>query len=464
MFVKILPFIQGYLDHLQVALVKDGGASEKLSKTQRFWISFCLMGILITNSVAWERFAKKGFQTYTKQALSKMCRWSKIPWDRLLICSVRAVLEKYGIGKGILVIDDKDVARSKNARKLHALHKIFDKKSGGYFLGQSIVFLYLVTEKICLPVGFKFCQPDPCLSKWQAEDRRLKKLGTLKEDRPKRPSRSAAYPTKCQLALQLISNFSKNFPYFVVTAVLADALYGNALFVEGVGAIWPTTQVITQIKANQKLFSRNKIIHCEEYFKSYQGWTQDILIRGQKKVAVQAAGARLHVAAHGCKRFIVALKYQGEQTYRFLIGSNLSWNMKEIMQAYSLRWLIEVFFEDWSGYSGFCSMAKQRGVEGSERPLILSLLFDHCFFFHMRQINLAVNNLPLVTLGSLIEQSRMDALWDLLNHIFESSNPKEKMEELMALAYELIEIRSSKKHMSGSQPTFESSKAFGVAA
>ena len=416
------------------------------------------MGILITNSTAWAKFERTSFRRYTKQALSKMCRWSKIPWDRLLICSVRAVLRKYGITKGVLIIDDKDLSRCKSARKLHALHKVFDKKTSGYFLGQNIVFLYLVTEAICIPVAFSFYQPDPIWSAWCKQDRQLKKAAIPKKDRPKQPERSEKYPKKFELALLLLSHFSKNFPQFLVTAVLADALYGNALFIDGINEIWPTTQVITQIRGNQKIRSHNKSFSCEKYFDLYKGWEQELLIRGQQKVSVEAGGARAHVSSQGKKRFVIALKYHGESNYRFLVGSNLSWNMKEIMQAYTLRWLIEVFFEDWSSYCGFCSMAKQRGVEGSERPLILSLLFDHCFFFHTQQIHFVANKLPLATLGSLVEKSRFDALCGLLSQIMESENPKQRIGELTCLANDIFKLRRSRKHMSGVFPTFEPSR------
>ena len=42
---------------------------------------------------------------------------------------------------------------------------------------------------------------------------------------------------------------------------------------------------------------------------------------------------------------------KGEKEYHFLQASNLSWNMKSIMEAYTARWLIEVFIEDWSCYN-----------------------------------------------------------------------------------------------------------------
>ena len=63
-------------------------------------------------------------------------------------------------------------------------------------------------------------------------------------------------------------------------------------------------------------------------------------------------GARLHVCAHGKKRFVIALKYEGEQEYRYIVASDLSWRTRDIVEAYTLRWFIEVFFEDWKGYEG----------------------------------------------------------------------------------------------------------------
>jgi hypothetical protein len=77
------------------------------------------------------------------------------------VSSVRVVLKTYGITEGVLVLDDSDRARSKNTRNLHKVHKLKDKKTNGYTMGQNLVFLVLVTPKITIPVGFAFYEPDP---------------------------------------------------------------------------------------------------------------------------------------------------------------------------------------------------------------------------------------------------------------------------------------------------------------
>jgi len=42
----------------------------------------------------------------------------------------------------------------------------------------------------------------------------------------------------------------------------------------------------------------------------------------------------------------------------------MSWRTLDIIFAPTLRWLIEVFFEDWKSYEGWDQLAKQPGKEG----------------------------------------------------------------------------------------------------
>ena len=82
------------------------------------------------------------------------------------------------------------------------------------------------------------------------------------------------------------------------------------------------------------------------------------------------------------KRFVVALKYEGESNYRYLVATDMTWRTMDIIQAYTLRWLVKIFFEDWKLYEGWGREAKQLDEEGSSHGLILSLLLDHCLLLH----------------------------------------------------------------------------------
>ena len=58
--------------------------------------------------------------------------------------------------------------RSRNTSKIAGVHKVKDKKTGGWFNGQEFVFLILVTDTVTIPLGFHFYIPDPALKEWKA--------------------------------------------------------------------------------------------------------------------------------------------------------------------------------------------------------------------------------------------------------------------------------------------------------
>ncbi|MGI2029457.1 hypothetical protein [Endozoicomonas acroporae] len=70
---------------------------------------------------------------------------------------------------------------------------------------------------------------------------------------------------------------------------------------------------------------------------------------------------------------------------RYLASADVSWRHDDIARLHTLRWLIEVFFEDWKLHEGGCNRALQQGIEGSERGVILSVLCDHMLLLHPEQ-------------------------------------------------------------------------------
>lgn len=453
MFLEALPFISEYFKSLALIL-KQESKEQALSKAQMSWLAICMMGILFTNTISWQGFSRVSIGKYTKAGFSKMCLHGKIAWNRLLICSAKMILKKFKISQGVLLIDDKNHERSKRTEKIHGVHKQKNKKTGGYSSGQNIILLYLVTPYFCLPISFLFYIPDPEISNWAREKILHKRLGKTEKFRSC-PERSPNYPKKYELAIQLLEDFIKEFPDFTVHSILADALYGHRPFFCSVKTLFPKSQLISQLRSNQNVLFRNRKMTVSEYFKTHNGWQHKIIVRAGKEINVIAGGARLFVKAHNKKLFIVALKYEGEDTYRYLIAEDLSWNMKDVMQEYTLRWLIEVFFEDWSGYCGFCSLAKQRGYDGSARPLILSLLFDHCFLLHPTQKSFIENGKPLATLGSLINHAQYEALNLFISGIIHHENPQEYWVSIEKKIRALFcVLRPSSKHMNGRTDVF----------
>lgn len=104
-------FIAQFVENLDIA-IRENKPECRLSSIQKAWLSFCMTGILLTNSVCWKRFERAGLRKYSTAALSWMFRHSRIPWDLLLVKSLKLIIQYYGITEAILVIDDSDQYRS----------------------------------------------------------------------------------------------------------------------------------------------------------------------------------------------------------------------------------------------------------------------------------------------------------------------------------------------------------------
>lgn len=444
-----LPFIRDFIDQLNMA-IQAHFPDKQLSGAQRYWLAFSVMAVIVTNSVCWARFSKAGIGHYSIAALSWIFRKSKIPWQSLLQMSVGVILSRHGIREGYLSIDDTDKRRSKSTKRIAFVHKIKHKPSGGYIMGQSLVFLVLVTPKITVPVGFAFHMPDPALRAWEKNDKRLKKQGVPKSLRPAKPPRDPNYPTMPRIALSLLRQFKSAHPQIRIRCVLADALYGMGDFLDQASNLFGGVQVISQIRRNQLIRYKNRKMPVEDYFAKFPGIEQNIRIRGGDTMKVNIGSARLHVCAHGKKRFVIALRYEDETEYRYIIASDLSWRTTDIVEAYTLRWLVEVFFQDWKSNEGWGQLTKQPGEEGSSRSLILSLLADHCLFFHPDQLARLENKLPAYTVGSLAAKIKVEGMLATFEQIILSEAPAEKFKEFSKLVEEnVVMLRLSKKHMVG---------------
>jgi hypothetical protein len=443
---KPAPFVRAFIDAVDEAIRQDH-PSHGMSVIQRTWLAFCVTAVLVTHSICWARFERASLGTYALAALSWMFRHSKMPWDALLVASVRVILRHHGITSGSLVIDDTDNPRSKAAKKLAHLYKLRDKESGGYIWGQSLVFLLLVTPKISMPVGFVFYQPDPELSAWYQREKTLKKQKAPQAQRPPKPAPNPQYPTKQQLALRLLEAFKTHHPDIRVHCITADALYGTAPFVDAASALFGGVQVLSQIRSNQNIRIGKRDQHVADYFATHPGLPQRIRIRGGEEVVAMVSSARLYVCAHKTKRFVVAIKYENEETSRYLIASDLSWRTLDIVQGHTLRWLVEVFIEDWKSHEGWSQLTKQPGEEGARHSVILSLLVDHSLCVHPDQHHQLKNNLPAYTVGSLRANVQVGCLVDVIEDLVSSEEPQDQLKRLTQAVHEVFAFSRSKKHM-----------------
>jgi hypothetical protein len=443
-----LPFIADVVEELDRGM-QQLAPKAALTPGQKDWLGFCLQGILVTNSVCWMRMERASLGRYSHAMLSWHFRRPGEYWEWMFQVSVGALLHHYGIREGVLVVDDTDRPRSKSTTRLYQVHRFKDKLSGGTRSGQCLVVLLLVTPTVTFPVGVEFYMPDPVLTAWTKQENLLRRRGVPKAQRPPKPTRNPAYPTKLRVALTLLQRFQKAFSWLTIRAVLADALYGTQWFLDDASTLFGGVQVISQIRKDQKIRFRTQEWRVETYFETFPGTSMTIRIRGHQEQVCLVGSARLMVLAHQTKRFVIALAYEGEAEPRYLVATDMSWRTEDIVQTQTLRWLIEVFFQDWKSYEGWGQLAKQPDEDGSRRSVILSLLCDHCLLLHPDQLARIEDKRPAYTVGSLCEAVKVESLMQCLWNVVSSESPQERFQQIANQAKVIFAPNESGKHMVG---------------
>jgi hypothetical protein len=232
-----LPFVTAFVEELDNA-VRELDHEAGLTRKQKAWLGFCLVAILVTNSVCWKRFARANLGQRSAASLSWMFRQPNRFWQMVFRASVSVMLARYRLTAGVVVIDDSDKKRAKQTRRIYKAHKVKETKTGGVINGQSVVLVLLVTAKVTIPVGVEFYMPDPAMTAWHQAEKRRRKRGTPKQTRSAKPPKNPHYPTKPEIALHLLKAFHTAFPQMRVKCVLADNLYGTRDFLDTASAIF----------------------------------------------------------------------------------------------------------------------------------------------------------------------------------------------------------------------------------
>jgi hypothetical protein len=250
-----------------------------------------------------------------------------------------------------------------------------------------------------------------------------------------------------EIALSLVDAFRQAHPEFTIKAVVADAAFGTSAFMDEACVKSRGTQTISQLRENQIVVFRNKEMTVKHYFDTHAGSAQNVCVRGGETHKMTVSSARLVVKAHETKRFVIAVKNQDEVENRYLVATDMSWRTLDIVQCYTLRWLVEVFFEDWKYYEGWAELAKQPDKDGSVRGVTLSLLLDHALLTHPEQLACLENRTPAYTVGSLRRASHAQAFMQFVQKIIMDSDPARMLESLCEKIKVLFALASSKKHM-----------------
>jgi hypothetical protein len=440
------PVVRALVDAVNTAMTAHY-PGHGVSARQRSWLACCLTAILVTKAVGWARVARARLGTSSLAALAWLLRHAKIPWEVLLVASVRVLLRHYGITPGRLVVDESDQQRAKSAKKSASLHDLRDHGSGGGILGQRLVLLLVVTPKLPSPLGVAFYLPAPERTAWYTPERILNQQGLPRKPRPPNPPSNPHDPTQQALALRVLAHCQTPHPALHGHGLSADALSGSAALMDGASALFGGVQVSSQLRSHQRVRVHKRERPVADDFAPQPGPPQQSRLRGGAEMVAIGGRARLYGCAHHPKRFVRALKYDGEDTSRDVMASALRWRTLDSIHAHTWRWLVEVLVQDWKAYEGWDTLAKQPGEEGSRRSVILSLLVDHCLFLHPAQHAQLIHNLPAYTVGSLRAQVQVECLVTVIEELVASVDPPAQLHRLNEALHEVFTFERSKKHM-----------------
>ncbi len=128
-----LPSVVSYVDRLSQSL-EQHPQGRGLTPGQKSWLSFCLMGIFITESVCWRKFVRAGLGRYSEALLSwYFC--GPMSWGVLLSVSVDLGWGSIGSREGVLALDDTGKKRSKVTRRIPYVHYFKNKEGSGTIRG-----------------------------------------------------------------------------------------------------------------------------------------------------------------------------------------------------------------------------------------------------------------------------------------------------------------------------------------
>ncbi len=467
LFTEALSESKNYVKALNQEILKKH-PDKGLPRIAQKYLSFCLTGIVVTGTICWTRMERASAGSFSKKALSWFLHHSvSIVWKILLVHSLKYLFRVYDVKCGVLIIDDFDRHRSKNTSMIHGVHKVKNKKGGGFVSSQNVVQAVLVAGSLTLPVGFGVYQPDPDVKAWRKNDIALRKKKVPKSQRPREPPKNPAFPSKKEIAVRLVRQFRHHFGDIELKAFAADNAYLSRQLRDDFRRVYPKCQFISQLRFNQAVTTPSRKKHrLDGYFKGISNIKKPMELRCGTVKVITYKSSRLWINAHKRWYHVVAMKYEGEDDFRYLCATDVTWRAEDIIRAYAYRWIVEVVIEDTKLYAGYGQVAMQQGEEGTCRAIILSQLLDHFLISHPLQLGLHRAGKPLWTVGSMKRKLQLEALKLSIEKVLDSPDPREALRKWMQNVEDLIDLRPSKKHMMGQNFDFMSpspslSKRFG---
>ena len=270
------------------------------------------------------------------------------------------------------------------------------------------------------------------------------------------PARRKSFPTLIEIALKLLGRAQKLLKKaekltgknIKVVAIVFDAASISKKLYKQAKHLFPGTQIISQIESNQLVADKSgEFKTVADYFQKDKFQKQKIAIRDQEEQVYYAA-ARVTVKAMGAKLLVVALRYEGQNSPRYLVVSELSLRAQDVITAYSSRWIVEVLFEDLKQFCGLNRRACLQRKSGSCGTVVMSMIADIYAHSCPEQLKRLSSVVPVLTTGSIARIVRTNAVIGTLEQIVSSKAPERDSERICSSLRQIQDLRTSQSSLS----------------
>jgi SRSO17 transposase len=294
-----------------------------------------------------------------------------------------------------LIIDD--TTNKKRGKHIVAAFSFFDHISKNYIWGQQIVCAIIQYRGFVIPYAIEIY-----LSKESSKD--------LKQH----------FEKKTTIAKEILKTFDADKDQEVY--VLADAFYAECGIMEYCRSKGYT--FISMLKSN-RVFTVNKTsTNVEKYTKSIftRKKHKKVMSIGKNKYQIHRCHATLKT---GGAVQLVLTKNISHRTVNVIFSTNTALPIKKMLNAYQIRWSIEVFFKMSKQYLGLKSY-QNRNLNETKSFITLSLLahnlLTHVFIEDLREkgLNLTKKNIAHFSIIGMRDYVRNIACLDSMEHCIDN--------------------------------------------
>lgn len=392
-------------------------------------------------------FSRKALGVFSqakKDVMYDLLKREDINWRELNSQTAKEVYRQNKLGSSRIkafVLDDS--IKTRKGKKMEGVSSHFDHVSGHHVMGQQVLTLGLVTEEAFLPVDSQIF-----VSKVKAQE-------LLRDYKDKRSVVSKRYheatsQTKPQMSENMMKRAIRNG--MEANHVVADAWFGTKPMLRS--ALDLNLIPIFRMKKNKMKYRatikgrKKQLLTAKELYSHVvkQEWQK---VRGMPWKAVSLF-VELDLAEKGEKQsrwtwvqllFVRGLKEpneseMGKKNWALFITTDINLSMSKLLEIYSLRWGIEVYFKEAKQHLGFLKEQTVTFASHTASIHLCAIRYLMLVYTKLQDQDIRVGDVRAEIKSQLDTLSFAGSLWNIFRAIISGS--LNDLQEKLSCSVEVI--------------------------